>query len=40
MHERQGGSSSIRSLGSLYYMAKVTLAIVIDRIRRKELYQE
>ncbi len=40
MHERQGGRSSIRSLVSLYYMAKVTLAIIVDRVRRKELPQE
>lgn len=40
MYERQGGSSSIRSIGSLYYMAKVTLAIVIDSIRREEVLQE
>lgn len=29
MHERRSGSSSIRALGSLYYMVKVSLAIVI-----------
>lgn len=29
MHERQSGSSSIRALGSLYYMVKVSLAIAI-----------
>jgi glycosyltransferase involved in cell wall biosynthesis len=31
MHERQGGSSSITPLRSLYYMAKVTLFLVIRR---------
>lgn len=29
MHERQGGVSSIDALGSIYYMVKVTLAIII-----------
>ena len=29
MHERQGGVSSIDALGSIYYMVKVTLAILI-----------
>jgi glycosyltransferase involved in cell wall biosynthesis len=37
MFERQGGVSSIRRLGSAYYMAKVTLAIVFDRLRSREL---
>lgn len=32
MHERQGGESSINALKSVYYMAKVSLAIVIYRI--------
>ncbi len=40
MYERQGGISSIRSIDSLYYMTKVTLAIVVDRIRRKEQLSE
>ncbi len=40
MHERQGGISSIRAIGSLYYMTKVTLAIIVDRIRRKEQLPE
>lgn len=40
MYERQGGASSIGSIGSVYYMAKVTLAIIVDRLRRKELPQE
>ena len=29
MHERQGGESSIKALSSMYYMIKVTLAIII-----------
>jgi glycosyltransferase involved in cell wall biosynthesis len=33
MHERQGGESSINALKSVYYMIKVTLAIIISRIR-------
>lgn len=37
MHARQGGRSSIRYFHSLYYMVKVTAAILIDRIRRKEV---
>ncbi len=32
MVERQGGISSIRSLKSAYYMIKVCLALVVDRI--------
>lgn len=40
MNERQGGESSIRFWNSVYYMIKVTLAIVIRRIsygiRRKQ----
>ena len=32
MEERQGGVSSIRSLKSAYYMIKVCLALVVDRI--------
>ncbi len=32
MVERQGGVSSIRSLKSAYYMIKVCLALVVDRI--------
>jgi glycosyltransferase involved in cell wall biosynthesis len=39
MRERQGGSSSIGSFGAAYYMLKVTIAIVLTRIRvrrRKE----
>lgn len=33
MHEREGGVSSISMKKSVYYMIKVTLAIVIERIR-------
>ena len=36
MHERQGGVSSIRSMRTVYYMLKVSLAIMVDRMRRKE----
>ena len=36
MHERQGGESSIKKLNSIYYMVKVTAAILIDWIRKKE----
>ena len=37
MQERQGGESSIRSLKSVYYMVKVTIAICVDRIRGREI---
>ena len=37
MFERQGGVSSIRKLKAAYYMVKVSLAIVFDRIRRTEI---
>ena len=33
MHERQGGESSINALKSIYYMIKVSLAILIYRLR-------
>lgn len=40
MHERKGGESSINSLKSIYYMIKVSLAIIIYRLgylkRRKK----
>ncbi len=36
MKERQGGQSSIRYFRTIYYMLKVTVAIVIDRLRSKE----
>jgi glycosyltransferase involved in cell wall biosynthesis len=35
MRERQAGSSSIRYFKTLYYMVKVTLAIVLQMIRHK-----
>lgn len=34
MHEREGGVSSISAKKSVYYMIKVSLAILIERIRR------
>lgn len=34
MHERTGGVSSISPKKSIYYMVKVTLAILIERIRK------
>ena len=37
MRERRGGQSSINPTASLYYMAKVTLAILVDRLRRREV---
>jgi glycosyltransferase involved in cell wall biosynthesis len=33
MKDRQGGSSSIQSFKSVYYMVKVTFAIIIDSVR-------
>ena len=35
MRERTGGRSSIRGLLTVYYMAKVMLAIVIGSLRRR-----
>jgi glycosyltransferase involved in cell wall biosynthesis len=37
MFERQSGVSSIRKLKAAYYMVKVSLAILFDRIRGSEL---
>jgi glycosyltransferase involved in cell wall biosynthesis len=37
MFERQGGVSSIRAFGPAYYMLKVTLGILVDLLRRKEV---
>ena len=34
MRERQGGQSSIRAWKSIYYMIKVTMAILIESVRR------
>ncbi len=36
MRERQKGESSISPIRSVYYMIKVTLAILVERLRRKE----
>lgn len=36
MRKRTGGSSSIRYLKTFYYMLKVTLAILLDKIKRYE----
>jgi len=36
MHERQGGISSIHRWGIAYYMLKVSLSIVLDRLRARE----
>lgn len=35
MRARQGGQSSIRFLSTMYYMLKVTLAILIDALKKK-----
>ena len=35
MQERQSGKSSITSLKSIYYMVKVSLAVLIDRLRKQ-----
>lgn len=35
MRKRLGGTSSIRYLATVYYMIKVTLAILIDTLKRK-----
>ena len=35
MRDRQGGHSSIRYLATLYYMVKVTFAILIDLLKKK-----
>jgi glycosyltransferase involved in cell wall biosynthesis len=37
MNARQGGVSSIRWFATAYYMIKVSLAILFDRLRRREL---
>ena len=36
MLERQGGVTSIRQLRVVYYMVKVSLAILMDGLRRRE----
>ena len=40
MFERQGGVSSIGVVSGAYYMIKVTLAILIERLRFKEALAE
>ncbi len=40
MRERQGGVSSIRRLKAIYYMVKVSLSILFDRIRSIEYVTE
>lgn len=37
MFERAGGQSSIRALSSVYYMIKVSLAIIIAGLQKKEV---
>lgn len=36
MHERQGGQSSIHSFKSAYYMLKVSIALVLERLTTKK----
>lgn len=36
MHERQGGITSIRHFKTIYYMVKVSLAIIVDKLRARE----
>lgn len=36
MYEREGGKSSIRAFKSVYYMIKVSLAIIIAGVQKKE----
>lgn len=38
MYPRTNGVSSIKTLRAMYYMTKVTLAILVDMLRRKEAY--
>lgn len=38
MRERQGGVSSIRSFKSIYYMVKVSLSLIIDRLSIKKTH--
>ncbi len=35
MRERQGGSSSINSVRSVYYMLKVTLSMILSKLKRR-----
>lgn len=39
MHERQGGVSSISSFKSVYYMIKVSLSLIIDRLSIKRVHK-
>lgn len=39
MRERQSGHSSIRYLMTLYYMIKVTLAILLDMLKKQKILQ-
>ena len=39
MYQRRGGRSSIHSTRPLFYMVKVTLAILIDLFRKRESFQ-
>jgi len=40
MHERAGGKSSIQFMGSIYYMIKVTVAILVEKIRSREMIKD
>ncbi|MDT8389867.1 MAG: glycosyltransferase family 2 protein [Lentisphaeria bacterium] len=40
MRERDGGESSINNLKSAYYMLKVTMAILIERLRKREVLHQ
>lgn len=40
MRARQGGVSSLRCFGMGYYMIKVTLAILMDRLRSREVVND
>jgi hypothetical protein len=37
MHQRLSGHSSIRYLKTLYYMIKVTFAILLQKIKKKNI---
>lgn len=39
MNERSGGKSSINTYKAVYYMIKVSLAVLIDTLRKKPLYE-
>ncbi len=39
MQERQGGQSSIRSFASIYYMVKVSIAMIYSYLRYSKKYQ-